>query len=244
MTNGQGRVIAAATDGACSGNPGPGGWGALIRFEDGSIEELGGFEKHTTNNRMELQAALEILERLKELPRHPNLVIRTDSKYLINGLSQWIAGWKKKGWRTSNGKPVLNQDLWQALDNARLNDVKLEYVKGHSGDPDNDRADQIAVSFSKGTCIALNPKTNKALAPPQLQKLLSRLEMATFFANRGYSLTLNELSLLTEEPIKKLEEKESIWQWRDWEVVALSNSKWKLIEYNQSIENAEEEGNG
>ena len=146
----RGRVVAAATDGACSGNPGPGGWGALIRFEDGSVEEFGGSDPATTNNRMELQAALSLLERLAELPRHPDLTLRTDSKYLIDGLGSWMAGWKRKGWKTAAGKPVLNQDLWQALDAARLPDVPLTYVKGHSGDPDNDRVDAIAVAYSKG----------------------------------------------------------------------------------------------
>ena len=110
MVDGRGRVVAAATDGACSDNPGPGGWGAMLRFEDGSVEEFGGHEPDTTNNRMELQAALAVLQRLKELPRHPDLTLRTDSKYLIDGLGSWIKGWKRKGWKTA-GKPVLNQDL-------------------------------------------------------------------------------------------------------------------------------------
>ena len=129
MREGSGRVVAAATDGACSGNPGPGGWGALLRFEDGSVEEFGGYSAATTNNRMELQAALSVLERLQELPCHPDLKIRTDSKYLIDGLGKWMVGWKRKGWRTAAGKPVLNQDLWQALDRARIEGVSLAYVK-------------------------------------------------------------------------------------------------------------------
>ena len=150
------KVISTATDGACSGNPGPGGWGALIRFEDGSVDEFGGFEPQTTNNRMELTAALEVLKRLKNLSLDPKLSLRTDSKYLINGLETWIKSWKKKGWRTASGKPVLNQDLWEALDIARIEGLKLEYVKGHSGDPDNDRVDQIAVCFSKKIEVSLN----------------------------------------------------------------------------------------
>tara|TARA_Y100001968_G_scaffold330540_1_gene382710 strand:- start:479 stop:958 length:480 start_codon:yes stop_codon:yes gene_type:complete len=148
-------VTGAATDGACSGNPGPGGWGALIRFEDGSVEEFGGFEADTTNNRMELLAALRVLNRLKNLPRNQDITIRTDSKYLIEGLNTWINGWKRKGWKTASGKAVLNQDLWKALDNARIEGVYLEYVKGHSGDCDNDRVDKIAVSFSKKITIPL-----------------------------------------------------------------------------------------
>ncbi|AAP99272.1 Ribonuclease HI [Prochlorococcus sp. SS52] len=155
MTKKHGRIIAAATDGACSGNPGPGGWGALIRFEDGSVQEFGGFETNTTNNRMELTAALEVLKKLRDFDRDPHLRIRTDSKYLIDGFETWIKGWKKKGWRTASGKQVLNQDLWEALDQYRLANVRLEYVKGHSGDPDNERVDDIAVSFSKKIAIQL-----------------------------------------------------------------------------------------
>ncbi|MFQ6537768.1 MULTISPECIES: ribonuclease H family protein [Aphanothece] len=144
------RVVAAACDGACSGNPGPGGWGALLRFEDGSVHEMGGAEAATTNNRMELTAALAVLEALRDLPRHPDLAIRTDSRYLIDGLGKWIQGWKRKGWRTASGGPVLNRDLWEQLDRARLRDVPLRHVKGHSGDPDNERCDAIAVAFSRG----------------------------------------------------------------------------------------------
>ena len=220
MVEEQFRVVSAATDGACSGNPGPGGWGALLRFEDGSIEELGGFEASTTNNRMELQAALAILKRLKDLPRHPDLKIRTDSKYLINGMNSWMVNWKRRGWVTAGGKPVLNKDLRQALDSARLVDVNLVHVKGHSGDPDNDRVDKIAVSFSKGTSPILQSgktvrsqnsshKNFKAdehldLVPQSLQELLSRFEFADRLSKGGYSLNLSELSNLLEEPMDQL----------------------------------------
>jgi len=149
------RVIAAACDGACSGNPGPGGWGALLRFEDGSQRELGGADPATTNNRMELKAALALLEILRDLPRHPDLVIRTDSRYLIDGLQKWLVGWKRKGWRTASGGQVLNRDLWEQLDRARLPDLTLIHVRGHSGDPDNDRCDTIAVAFARGQRPAL-----------------------------------------------------------------------------------------
>ena len=152
-------VVSASTDGACSGNPGPGGWGVLIKFQDGSVHEFGGHEAQTTNNRMELKAALELLRKLKKLSLHKDLTIKTDSKYLIDGFEKWIQGWKKKGWKTASGKQVLNQDLWEALDEARLNNVKLEYVKGHSGDIDNERVDKIAVCFSKKIKIELkSPK--------------------------------------------------------------------------------------
>tara|TARA_Y100001968_G_scaffold67200_1_gene58023 strand:- start:1375 stop:1839 length:465 start_codon:yes stop_codon:yes gene_type:complete len=149
MSNAQKIVIGGATDGACSGNPGPGGWGVLIHFKDGSIEEFGGFEPQTTNNRMELLAGLKFLTRIKDLPRDQHITIKTDSKYLIDGLNTWIKGWKKKGWKTASGKTVLNQDLWKQLDSARIEGVTFSYVKGHSGDRDNDRVDKIAVSFSK-----------------------------------------------------------------------------------------------
>jgi ribonuclease HI len=124
------RVVAAACDGACRGNPGPGGWGALLRFEDGSVQELGGADPATTNNRMELTAALALLRELEALPRHPSLVIRTDSRYLIDGLERWIHGWKRKGWRTASGGAVLNRDLWEELDGARLADLRFQHVKG------------------------------------------------------------------------------------------------------------------
>ena len=246
MREGSGRVVAAATDGACSGNPGPGGWGALLRFEDGSVEEFGGYSAATTNNRMELQAALSVLERLQELPCHPDLKIRTDSKYLIDGLGKWMVGWKRKGWRTAAGKPVLNQDLWQALDRARIEGVSLAYVKGHSGDPDNERVDQIAVSFSKGGGPALKSgraTTSKSvgfvepteeasdgedLAPANLQQLLTRLELADRLAEGSYGLSLAELAQLVEQPMAHLERKKASWRWRDWLIEPVDECCWRL----------------
>ena len=241
--DGRGRAVAAATDGACSGNPGPGGWGALIRFEDGSVEEFGGADPATTNNRMELQAALATLQRLAELPLHPDLTLRTDSKYLIDGLSSWMAGWKRKGWRTAAGKPVLNQDLWQALDQARLAEVPLSYVKGHSGDPDNDRVDQIAVAYSKGRAQTPSPSVAPpSVAPPSaaptqpladpapasLQKLLTRMELADRLASGGYALTAVELAQLVEQPLNRLSERQGSWRWRDWMVEPVENDRWRL----------------
>lgn len=231
--DGRGRVVAAATDGACSGNPGPGGWGALIRFEDGSVEEFGGADPATTNNRMELQAALATLQRLAELPLHPDLTLRTDSKYLIDGLSRWMAGWKRKGWRTAAGKPVLNQDLWQALDQARLAEVPLSYVKGHSGDPDNDRVDQIAVAYSKGRAQTPSPSSAPTQpladpAPVSLQKLLTRMELADRLASGGYALTAVELAQLVEQPLNRLSERQGSWRWRDWMVEPVENDRWRL----------------
>ena len=233
MVEGRGRVVAAATDGACSGNPGPGGWGALLRFEDGSVEEFGGHAPDTTNNRMELQAALEVLQRLEQLPRHPDLTLRTDSKYLIDGLGSWIKGWKRKGWKTAAGKPVLNQDLWKALDAARLDDVPLSYVKGHSGDPDNERVDRIAVAFSHAAQPDLALKQGSSepapeVAPKPLLQLLSRLELADRLAQGGYSLSLLELAQLVEQPLKQLKTKRERWIWRDWTVYPQAEGRWTL----------------
>ncbi len=238
--------MTAAGDGACSGNPGPGGWGALMRFEDGSVEEFGGYEPSTTNNRMELMAALKIFERLQSSSLHPNFTIRTDSKYLINGLNQWMPNWKKKGWRTASGKPVMNQDLWKALDNIRLKDVKLEYVKGHSGDIDNERVDKIAVSYSKGNSIELHSNQSEKFkeiiskqtdndsnkfnnsVPLGLNQLLSRLDMVNHIAKNGYGLTLDELAELLDEPIENLMQKKNTWEWRDWLIEPMDKNRWRL----------------
>jgi ribonuclease HI len=121
-----------------------------LRFEDGSVRELGASDPATTNNRMELSAALALLELLKDLPRRQEMVIRTDSRYLIDGMDKWLPGWKRRSWRTASGGPVLNRDLWERLDQARLAGVGFQHVRGHSGDPDNDRCDAIAVAFSRG----------------------------------------------------------------------------------------------
>lgn len=129
------------TDGACKGNPGPGGWGALIRYQDREKELFGG-EGQTTNNRMELLAVIEGLNALK---RRCKVTITTDSQYVKNGITQWIHNWKRNGWKTAAKKPVKNEDLWRALDDAvAAHDVSWEWVKGHSGHPENERADQLA----------------------------------------------------------------------------------------------------
>ena len=136
----------AYTDGACSGNPGPGGWGVLMRAMDGNtiVKErtLQGGEAETTNNRMELLAAINALETLS---RPSRITIVTDSAYVKNGVTGWIHGWKRNGWKTSNKKPVKNVELWQRLDEAQArHDVTWEWVKGHAGHPENERADELA----------------------------------------------------------------------------------------------------
>ncbi|MES0880148.1 ribonuclease HI [Roseibium sp. SCP14] len=129
------------TDGACSGNPGPGGWGAILRFGEHE-RELNGGESETTNNRMELTAAIEALNALK---RPCAVDLYTDSTYVRSGISEWMHGWKRKNWRTAANKPVKNADLWQALDAARdRHVVTWHWVKGHAGHPDNERADELA----------------------------------------------------------------------------------------------------
>ncbi len=135
------QTVEIYTDGACSGNPGPGGWGVLLRY-NGVEKELCGGEAQTTNNRMELQAAIEALNALK---KSCSVDLHTDSSYVRNGISDWIANWKRRGWKTADKKPVKNVELWQALDEARTrHDVRWHWVKGHAGHPENERADELA----------------------------------------------------------------------------------------------------
>jgi ribonuclease HI len=130
------------TDGACKGNPGPGGWGAVLQAGGGHEKDLWGGEPNTTNNRMELMAAIMALEALK---RPCKVELHTDSKYVMQGITEWMRGWKARGWLTADKKPVKNADLWQRLDAARLrHDVKWRWVKGHAGHELNERADQLA----------------------------------------------------------------------------------------------------
>jgi ribonuclease HI len=136
----------AYTDGACSGNPGPGGWGVLMRAVDAGVvvreKELAGGEALTTNNRMELMAAIAALEALS---RPSEITIVTDSAYVKNGITEWMAAWKRKGWRTAGGPPVKNVDLWQRLDAAQArHTVRWAWIKGHNGHPENERADALA----------------------------------------------------------------------------------------------------
>ncbi|MEW9806930.1 ribonuclease HI [Mesorhizobium sp. ZMM04-5] len=135
------KTVEIFTDGACSGNPGPGGWGAILRF-NGNTRELSGGEAATTNNRMELLAAISALDALKE---PCEVLLHTDSKYVMDGISGWIHGWKRNGWKTADKKPVKNAELWQALDAANSrHKVKWHWVKGHAGHAENERADELA----------------------------------------------------------------------------------------------------
>jgi ribonuclease HI len=152
------KSVEAFTDGACSGNPGPGGWGAVLRYKE-KVRELSGGEADTTNNRMELMAAISALNALKE----PCAVdLYTDSAYVKDGITGWIEGWKRNGWKTAAKKPVKNTELWQALDAARArHTVTWHWLKGHAGHPENERADELA----RIAMAPFKPKNKKA-APP------------------------------------------------------------------------------
>jgi ribonuclease HI len=134
-------VVQIHTDGACSGNPGPGGWGAVLRYGE-HLKELYGGEAQTTNNRMELMGAISALESLK---RPVTVHLHTDSKYVLDGITKWLPGWKRRGWKTANKEPVKNVDLWQRLEAALgPHEVQWSWVRGHTGDPGNERADVLA----------------------------------------------------------------------------------------------------
>ena len=135
------QTVEVYTDGACRGNPGPGGWGVLLRYGN-TEKELYGGEAETTNNRMELMAAIQALENLK---RESKVILTTDSQYVRKGITEWIANWKKRGWKTASKQPVKNKDLWQRLDKAATqHQVKWHWVRGHTGHPENERADELA----------------------------------------------------------------------------------------------------
>ncbi|WP_265570449.1 ribonuclease HI [Sphingomicrobium nitratireducens] len=147
MAGGSGTgIVEIFTDGSCKGNPGPGGWGAVLRW-NGEERELSGGDVETTNNRMELMAAIEALNALK---RPCRVELTTDSVYVRDGITKWIHGWRKNGWKTAAKKPVKNADLWQALDEAQSRHrIDWHWVKGHSGHPENERADELATAQAK-----------------------------------------------------------------------------------------------
>jgi len=145
------RTLVIFTDGACSGNPGPGGWGAILAYPSNRVTELGGKKLGTTNNQMELTSVIAALEEAHDF-KGP-VAIFTDSTYVIRGITQWIKGWQKRGWKTAEGKDVANADLWKMLlhlVNSRQRQPEWHYVRGHQGNPGNERADEIAVVFTKG----------------------------------------------------------------------------------------------
>ena len=233
-------AIEAATDGACSGNPGPGGWGGLIIFDDKSELEIGGSEQNTTNNRMELTAAIKTLEKLKTFKLKENFKLRTDSKYVIEGYTKWIINWKRNGWKTSSGKSVQNLDLWQKIDQLRINGLVMEYVKGHSGDKQNDRVDKIATNYSKGISLESKLKESESSAdffeknaPSEIQELFSRNELIQKFADKKYLLSSPELStLLGEENHLKIK-LYSLFEWRNWRLIPKDKKYW-IIEKKEA----------
>ena len=141
------KQVEIFTDGACSGNPGPGGWGAVLRY-NGREKELSGGESDTTNNRMELTAVIKALEQLKEPCK---VILTTDSKYVSDGIGKgWAVSWQKNGWRKADKKPALNPDLWERLlELLKIHNVTINWVKGHAGHPENERCDELAVAFYK-----------------------------------------------------------------------------------------------
>ena len=135
------NIVTIYTDGACKGNPGPGGWGAILKYGK-NTKEIKGFSLNTTNNIMELTA---VIEALRSLTRSCEIIITTDSNYVKDGISKWIHQWKKKGWKTAGKKPVKNKDLWQELEKeVQRHQISWKWVKGHSGHPENERADELA----------------------------------------------------------------------------------------------------
>ena len=226
------KKVKIYTDGACSGNPGPGGWGAQLIYND-SVKEISGYEANTTNNRMELTAAIKTLEKLKNYKLKENFKLRTDSKYVIEGYTKWILNWKRNGWKTSSGKPVQNLDLWQKIDQLRINGLIMEYVKGHSGDKQNDRVDKIATNYSKGISIINNLKEEEypveffeKNAPKEIQELFSRNELIQKFAEKKYLLSSPELeTLLGEENHLKIKQY-SLFEWRNWRFIPKDKKYW------------------
>ena len=238
MNSSENIAIEAATDGACSGNPGHGGWGGLILFDDGSELEIGGFEKNTTNNRMELTAAIKTLEKLKQFKLKKNFKLRTDSKYLIDGYSNWIKNWKKNGWKTSTGKPVQNLDLWQRIDGLRINEVSMEFVKGHSGDKYNERVDLIATNYCKGiNKVKQNKQENidqYDIPSKEIITLYSRIELVSKFAQKGFLLTTSELCNLLSIQENNLIREMKQFTWRNWIIKPTSKKLWEIQENNQN----------
>ena len=231
--NNKAIAIEAATDGACSGNPGPGGWGGLIIFDDLSELEIGGAEQNTTNNRMELTAAIKTMEKLKNYQLKENFKLRTDSKYLIEGYTKWIINWKRNGWKTSTGKSVQNLDLWQKIDSLRMTGLGMEFVKGHSGDKNNDRVDLIATNYSKGISIINGEDKSKSIknflqekAPSQIESLFTRNELINKFAKKKYLLNSEELIDLIGEENREAIERNSCFKWRNWSIIPKNQKYW------------------
>ncbi len=170
-------IQAIYTDGACAGNPGPGGWGTVLYLADGSVHEMGGRDRQTTNNRMEMQAAIAGLRVLLASSQTTPVELFTDSEYVRKGITEWVPSWKRRGWMTAAKKPVLNQDLWQTLDTLNQaaaqqlgTPVRWTYVRGHAGNAGNERCDEIARAFSQKRAITLKQHPNMLALESSLQE--------------------------------------------------------------------------
>lgn len=182
------------TDGACLGNPGPGGWGVRILYPDGTVREMGGREASTTNNRMELQGALAALQAVEPAA---SATVYSDSQYVIYGLTKWLAGWKRKGWLTTTRRPVKNRDLWQLLDAADPDRVDWRHVRGHSGDPGNERADEIARGFAIGKPpVLVNSRSETGVRPEAAKSSILQ-----------YATLMDGVVILHADPDKQLDRK-------------------------------------
>ncbi len=207
------KISSLYTDGACSGNPGPGGWGVVVYFSDGSVVEIGDRADETTNNRMEMTAAISALKIFAAAEQTEPVALYTDSEYVKKGITQWIRNWKNKGWKTSQGKAVLNQDLWQILDRLNSNLIQWKYVRGHSGDKGNDRCDEIARSFARGLLPNLK-QDSSSLSSEYISQInsiavaeLSNLSTNTVIINKEtQSNTINSNKTMIESSPNTVEE--------------------------------------
>jgi ribonuclease HI len=189
---------------------------------------------------MELTAAIKTLEKLKTYKLKENFKLRTDSKYVIEGYTKWIINWKRNGWKTSSGKSVQNLDLWQKIDQLRINGLVMEYVKGHSGDKQNDRVDKIATNYSKGISLKSNLKESESSeeffeknAPSETQELFSRNELIQKFADKKYLLNSLELSNLLGEENHINIKQYLLFEWRNWRLIPKDKKYW-IIEKKEA----------
>ncbi len=207
------KISSIYTDGACIGNPGPGGWGVVVYFSDGSIAEIGNREAKTTNNRMEMAAAIGALKFFADYGQNEPISLYTDSEYLKKGVTQWIHCWKKKNWRTSAGKPVVNQDLWQILDRLNSKLIQWKHVRGHSGNEGNERCDEIARGYAEGSPPALKQVSSSVSSEiiAQINKMalteLSDLPNKRKIINKEVqSFTVNSNKTMIESSTSAIEE--------------------------------------
>ncbi|HYW20751.1 MAG TPA: ribonuclease HI [Nodularia sp. (in: cyanobacteria)] len=187
MSN-QRKIQSIYTDGACTGNPGPGGWGVVAYFSDGEIHEMGDAASYTTNNKMEMQAAIAALNFFDASGQTEPITLYTDSEYLINCVTKWLPGWKKRGWKKADGKPVQNQDLLELLDELNTRQVNWQHVRGHSGNIGNERCDVIARSFASGQIPSLQElsstesyKSLHSLSEANVKKVADYASNSTIF---------------------------------------------------------------